>query len=557
MMRRKNIYPLFLILTGAFFLFSPLARAQQEEIKKEVKVVKPYEPVLSGARKINIPPVTEDTTKYHPSIHYQISPHPMMMPYQPRPIKPARMTGESIPRLYKSYLKLGIGNYITPLAEISITSLRSRDHAYGFYLGSLSSYGNVKLGNGKKVDGNYGNTNLMFYGKKMYRNSVNIGGSLFLNRNRNYFYGYNPVLDTVLSKDDIKQAYLDPGATIHLYSTHADSNHLNYDFRIRYDYFSDKYSNYQHGVKFKAGIFKMLQKKTLGLNADVSYFYTNMYSTGDYMTIANIEPWYFQSTSEWRIKASIVGTVDAMQGNTTVRLYPRVRFQFKIIPGYLLAYLGMDGGMKVNDYQTITSINPYIKPGLYVQNSDRKMDFYLGLSGSFAPGTAYKLYGSYALVDNMPFFVNDTNGVGNQFYVLYDDVQIAHISGEFITQVGKKLSLRLWGRYNSYTMSSIPKPWHEPELKASFGLRYDLREKILLTADMMYIGKRFALSPDPIPQTILLKSYPDLNLGIEYRYRKILSFFLRLNNMAGIRYETWNQYPTQGFFIMGGFTYSL
>ncbi|HHJ09306.1 MAG TPA: hypothetical protein ENK25_00235 [Bacteroidetes bacterium] len=555
-MRNNLTYRLLYIFIGFFLLISLTTSAQKEEIRKEVKVVRPYEPVLSDAWKINIYPVTKDTTKYHPVIKYEIDPKPMMIPYHFKPIKPARMEGESIPRLYKNYLKLGIGNYITPLAEISISSLRSLDHACGFYLGSLSSLGKVKLANGKKVDGNYEDMKMMFYGKKMYRSST-IDGTLFLKRDKVLYYGYNPLLDTALSKDNIRQVFLNPGADVHYYSTHTDSTHLNFDFRLRYDYFSDKYSHYQHGVKLNANLFKMFDGKTVGLNMDMNYFNADIYPVGKFNTVANIEPWYFQSSDEWRIKASITGTVDATQENTIFRLYPKIRFQFKIIPEYLMAYLGVDGGMKINDYQTIVGVNPYIKPGLHVHNTDHKMDFYVGLSGSFVPGTEYKLHGSYSLVDNMPFFVNDTNRVGNRFYVQNDDVQVARVSGEFVTQAGKKLSLRLWAEFKDYSMSYLYKPWHMPGVNASLGVRYNLMDKILVTADMIFIGKRYVLSPDPVPDVITLKAYPDLNLGIEYRYRKILSFFLRFNNLAGIKYQNWNQYPTQGFFIMGGFTYSL
>ncbi len=557
MMRSTLTYRLLFVLTVSFFAGPPALFAQQEEeIKKEVKVVKPYEPVLAGARKIDIPPVTRDTTQYHPVIKYEITPHAMMIPYQPRPIKPARMAGESVPKLYKSYLKLGVGNYITPMAEISIASLRSRKHAYGFYLDTRGSFGNVKLTNGKKVDGDYGTLKAMFYGKKIFRYS-NLEGSLFLNRDRLLFYGYNPFLDTTLAKDNIKQAFLNPGASVHYYSTRADSNHLNFDFRMRYDYFSDKYSHTQHGVVLDTRLFRMFGGKTLGLDLDVNYFNADLYPEGKYNTVASIEPWYYQSSGEWRLKASINATMDITKGNTTFRLYPKVRFQFKIVPDYLMAYLGVTGGTKINDYRSVTGVNPFVNPGLYVENTDRKMDFYVGVSGSIATGFEYKVQGFYDLVDNMPFFVNDTDRVGNRFTVVYDDVQVAGVSGEVTARAGRKLSLRLWAEYKDYSMSSLYKPWHEPAVKASLGGRYNLKDKILVTADVLFIGKRYALTPDPLPQAVTLKAYPDLNLGLEYRYRKILSFFLRLNNIAGIRYETWNQYPTQGFFIMGGFTYSL
>ncbi len=556
MMIYNKTYRLFLFLAALFLLNSQLI-AQQKEIRKEVKVVKPYEPSLSDVRKIDISPVIRDTVKYHPKVRYVISPKPMMVPFKARPIKPARLAGESIPRLYKSYFKLGIGNYITPLVEFNMSTLRSRDHILGFYFGSLSSYGKIKLNNDKRVNGGYGDTRGMVYGKKIFHYAT-LNGNLFVNRNRVNFYGYNPLVDTTLFIDSIRQSYFNPGANLRLYSIRADSNHLNYDLRVSVDYFSDKYNYYQQGIRFNGKLFNVFKGKTIGINTDVQYFNNNVLPFGHSDAVFSFEPWFFQSASEWRMKASIAATIDAREDNTDIRLYPRIRFQFKIIPDYLMAYLGMDGKMVVNDYQSIAGMNPYIKPGLYVHNTDHKMIFYLGLSGSLAPGTEYKLYGSYALVDGMPFFVNDTSNVlGNVFSVAYDDIQLAHLSGEFMRQAGKKLSLRLRAEIYKYSMSALYKPWHKPAFDASLGIRYNLQDKIILNADMMFIGKRYVRTLSSPLHVTMLKAYPDLNLSLEYRYRKILSFFIRMNNMAGIRYEIWNQYPTQGFLFMGGFTYSL
>jgi hypothetical protein len=86
---------------------------------------------------------------------------------------------------------------------------------------------------------------------------------------------------------------------------------------------------------------------------------------------------------------------------------------------------------------------------------------------------------------------------------------------------------------------------------------YNLRNKILLDASMNYMGERFAPGTSLDTEMITLKGFVDLNLGIEYRYTKLLSIFLRLNNILGARNYFWNQYPAVGFNAMAGFTYAL
>ena len=554
-MRRAFTYGVFVIV--AFLLPGMSLRAQRDTIRKEVKVVKPYEPTLSGARKLTVTPVIRDTSQYRPEITYSFHPHPMMTPFRPRPIKPARLQPESVPRLYKSYLKLGMGSHVTPLAEFYMSSLRSRDHLAGVYVKSLSSYGNVKLSNGKKVDGNYSILRTKVFGKKMFRYTT-VEGDLHFNNDKRLFYGYYPSLDTLLNKDNIRQNYLNPGISLGVHSTHADSNHVNYSAVVSYDYLLDRYDHYQHSVDMRAYLYKVFQGKTIGLQGEVKYFKSDLYPVGNYNANITFEPWFYQSTSEWRLKASLAATFDLTEGNTDIRLYPRIRFQFKIIPEYLVSFVGMDGGMNVNDRMSLIRQNPYLKPDLYVRNTDRKMVFFVGLSGSIAPGTEYKLYGSFSLIDQMPFYVNDTasGSLGNQFIVLYDDVQRLHLSGEFIGRLSESFSLYLRGAYDNYSMTVLEEPWHKAPFNASLGLGYNLQKKILVKADLAYVGARYAQDPFTHDR-ILLKGYPDLNLSFEYRYRKILSFFLNLNNIASVRYEPWNQYPSQGFFVMGGFTYSL
>ncbi|MFN6084250.1 MAG: hypothetical protein ACK476_04905 [Fluviicola sp.] len=47
----------------------------------------------------------------------------------------------------------------------------------------------------------------------------------------------------------------------------------------------------------------------------------------------------------------------------------------------------------------------------------------------------------------------------------------------------------------------------------------------------------------------------DMNLGVEYRYNKRISGFIKLNNIAAQRYQKWYNYPVQGFQGMVGATF--
>ena len=78
-----------------------------------------------------------------------------------------------------------------------------------------------------------------------------------------------------------------------------------------------------------------------------------------------------------------------------------------------------------------------------------------------------------------------------------------------------------------------------------FGASYNLRDKILVDANLFYTGKRYA--PEgfrrPLNSILIWMQTFRWNTVIQ----SFLSFFLRLNNFTAIEIPIWNQYPAQRF----------
>ncbi len=110
----------------------------------------------------------------------------------------------------------------------------------------------------------------------------------------------------------------------------------------------------------------------------------------------------------------------------------------------------------------------------------------------------------------------------------------------------------LRGNYYHYSMDLLEHPYQRPPFDISLTGVYNLRDKIVGRAELYIWGKRYARSNASVYETRELPAFADLNLHLEYRFTKVLSFFFSGNNLTASKYQLWNYYPVQRFRIMFG-----
>jgi hypothetical protein len=528
----------------------PLKVFSQGEIQKEVRVVKPYTPTLSEASKINFLPEISDTLRVNPDFGYKIYPKRYETQFKIVPIKPAKMVGLPLTKLYKSQLTLGVGNYLTPLAELTVNELRSKSTAFGLYLSHLSSTGKVKLENGKKVDSDYNDNLARIYGKKMFRRSI-FEGDISGGYNSVLYYGYEPTIDTMLLRQNIKQKIYSAGTQVRYFSANPDSSHFSYDVGFAYDFTADNYKNSEHGfdldTKFK-GPFK---DAFVGGDFRIQYYKISTFIDTSSLII-DVNPYLTKQSSDWRF---LLGLNTAIE-TENIGVFPRAEFEFNIVRDVLIPYMGVGGYREVNTYRKILFENPFIKPGTLFMNTDYSLIGFAGIKGRYSSKMAFNLKASYSRIYNMYFYVNDNNDtLRNQFIPEYDNVSLMTFNGEVTWHKSEKLQFILKGNYYKYSLVFLEKPWLRPSFELAFNTAYNLKEKILVNGNLFFTGKRYAkgIGAEPIE----LKPYLDANISVEYRYTKILSFFVRINNLTASKYQIWNQYPVQRFQFIAGFSYAL
>lgn len=549
-----------LVITISFIctlLFFNKVAVSQVKPDNNVNIIKPYDPTVGDAYKINLLPEINDTSGVKNNFSYKVYPKQLPVDFQVLPINPAKMVGEPISKLYSTYLKAGYGNYNTLLGEAGVNMLRSKNYAGGIYVKHQSSITKLKLANDFKSPASYSDNKVTLFGKKFFENST-LSGDASYSRSALHYYGYDTAYsDTVIEKKQIFQHYNTITGNAGLISNHTDSQHLNYDANIKYEYFEDNYKSYQNRFNVRTDLSSFYKTELIGGTIDLSWINKNSAIDTFNNALIQLNPWVNFTGDKWKIKCGLLMNVDTYTDSAFYHFYPTVMLQYNVIENFLIPFVGFDGGIIQNHFSKMAIENPYTRPGLQMQNTNNKINLNAGFKGNFSKKVSFLIKGSYGTYDNMYFFVNDTLGIGNYFDVVYDDVKLLHFNGEISYKNAEKLNVFLRGNYYKYTLKTLDKPWHKPEWDVTLATRYNLRNKIVVSLDLFCLGERFAPNFRTPDSPYKLKSTIDANIGIEYRYSKVLSAYLNLNNITASKKYYWNFYPTQGFNLLGGLTYSF
>ena len=536
--------------------------AQIKPYNENVTVIGNFQPSLSDANKLNTQPVIADTTVTIPALNYNVLTRKYKTSYVTEPIKAARVGEASLTKLYKFLAKVGFGNYTMPYGEFYANNTYSKTFSIGAHLKHLSSSGKLKS---YAYPGNSENL-IDFYGKKTNKKNV-VGGSIAYKRNVYHYYGFKPddFLIQPTDKNIYKQRFNLINAYVYFNSTHhPDSIKLNYNFDLKYYYLNDYFTTSENGISFMGDVnkdlhlFKFTSSQVLGMMARVNYCFaqdTNVqYNAG----IITLKP-YIKTTFKgfsFNLGLDISANADS---STALHFYPLADVQFNIVKNILIVFAGINGNLTQNTFLNLTNENPFINSKTQISYTSKPYDIYGGIKSNISRTLNFSASVSYANYKNMPLYVNDTNTLyQNKFEVIYDNAKLLNVKGELAYQKDEKFKLLVGGNFYNYKMSNELKAWHKPIFDAYVDFFYSIHDKFIISANVTGRSNVYAKTYKGIDvKAKSLSGYADISLGFEYRYSKILSAFLNLNNITSLRYYKWNNYPSYGFNLMGGVTYAF
>ena len=557
-----------------------------QDINRELILVRPYEPSVYDAQKITTLPNLKDSFSIRPSFEYSIRSRRIDTRFDVSPITPAKLQPLPQPKLYHGYIKAGAGTLPNILGEVALNTVRNKDYAAGALFKLDGAGGKVKLGNDEKVFAGYNDLSGKIFAQKFFHSSI-LYGELGASGQTAYNYGYNTnavdktgaPIDTSFAKGDILKRYIFADAKIGLRSSHFKTEQLNYDVQLGFKHAHNKLDDMyvspdyipepdskgfvkynENAVNFKA----QLDNNMFGGNVNFDiYSRSHAFDSLRNNFAVDLNPWFMLDNDSIRLQVGMrLAAYKEDDGNLQYKIFPKIEFQFTLLKDIFIPFVGIDGYLRPNTYRDIVTENPFITPGLSVPITNTKLQIYAGLKGTLTTKLSYYLRADFSTSEKEYFFVNDTSysRVQNYFTVVTDDLNTFSLKGELYFNPIESLDFGLKVNYFYYQPSKIKHAWHKPKYTLEFLAKYNLRNKVIVNFDIMSIGKRYAqafYNPVDEDQFFTLKSAVAFNLGVEYRYTRSFSLFLKLNNLSGATYERWNFYPSHRFNMMGGFTYSL
>jgi len=559
-----------LLCVSLLLLFAINASAQRKLPEDTFRIIKAYQPILIDANKIESQPEINDTIKLETELEYSFINKQVPVSFEVEPISPAKIKGEPLVKLYDGYVKAAVGNALVPFGEIYYNNNRSSKYS----IGGHASFANQNEIN--KIDGSdMQKAHVELFGKRFWKQntfSANVG----YDRHDFNYYGFYELSEFSpnigFNTSNLEQSYDRLNGALSLKSTKQDSFNLRHHIQLNYNMIQNANNDAENNILIDANLNQIKNSELYNLDVLVDY---NKYGDFDGTTIVGLKPQINTIGEKFRISAGL-GIYANSANETDFHFYPLAELKYNVIEDVLIPYAGVKGEVRRNNYNSLTLENPFVSNFIGLINTNEKYNVYTGIRGTLSSDISFNVSGAYVRTEDAPFYVLPASDIFNplalsidlfsasQYNVIYDDLSEIRLRGELVYRLSDKLQINTLGEYFNFDTDDEQEAWHRPEIKISASARYDLMEKIIVRSELFYWGEQYAKTDlidmstsQLINRTTTLDPIFDANLGFEYRYTKRLSAFIQFNNIAGINYERYQNYPNQGFNVLGGLSYAF
>lgn len=318
-------------------------------------------------------------------------------------------------------------------------------------------------------------------------------------------------------------------------------------------------------------------------DANLSGFYgyladEDAYSKSYFML--TLSPYYQWQNNVFRARAGadiVVGKMNLYDDDNRIHVSPRLELDIDIVDGAAI-FVDISGGKTLNTLSSMAAQNRYSDPmGLHFNTFspfDGRAGFKIGPFGGFSA----QLYGGYGL------FKGDVNSFhpsalvspynqenvqsyrvteyyniksrgsyfGAELAYKYRSLVEAKATLQYAPESGDEVNLNKW--YHCYPLDGLD----GPNKIFSLDLRAFPIKPLAVELGLQYRGGRCYMEDDITPDDVTRLIYQDmddalnLHAGASYRFDKVLTLWVKGNNLLNRKWDYMPGMGVQGFNLMGG-----
>lgn len=527
-----------------------LAFAQNKDkgaVNETVEVVKQYEATIQDAQKVNIQPNVPEVEESKPKLDYNVPGRELKdFAFEAGPVRPLTMSKEKLERFNNSYIKLGFGTQLNPLAELAYNDDKTKDLRFGLFYNhnSAASYKN-KLQR-------YSDDEIGVYAK-YFPKSIEVGGGFTFHNYRTHFYGIDSSYgsDTVFKAPDVRQVFRTYDLQLYLRNAKSNKAGINYSQTLQFNALQETFGHANEW--FIAGqtnlnkSFAKYHTAFIDFNFDVSRLKNDSLVLTRGIFTPSIG--YSFNNDDWKGHAHFGFAADP----TGIYFVTDIHVEKRIYMHNLIVYGGFARRYQKNSLESLILNNNFIQNSVAIRNSPVD-DFNAGIKGT-VENFSYDLAFNLMRIKNFALFNNDPTDV-KRFRVVYDPntwIYNFHFEAGYNTK--EWLRILLLGDVNLYELKTEQRPWFNPPFKLTLRANYTWKNKLVAGMDLYAISPMYGRTTSGAEQR--LSGTVDLNLNVNYIFNKHLSFYISGNNLFNIKYQQWLNYRSFGIIGNIGAKYSF
>jgi len=469
--------------------------------------------------------------------------------------------------LYPGWVRVGYGNFLSPLIEGRYLSTQSSEWQYAtkFY---HQSFGKGPL---RWMDEESKESHTQLAGDVSYfLDESELYAALDLKRDAFTFYGRD--LGFVIPPNvDFATPYFAPNkqlkGDLRLGIRDLDKvGRIGYTGEIVLGAFKDSYAVREQELGFE-GKGEFRPSKDMMATLGVSYFTT---ATEDLKYDLNrnyfsLRPEGHYDYGDFHFSAGVVLVSDndsVAESKQGIRIFPVLKSTYQVSEN-LQVNAAISGDVERNTYRSFVQENSFLGPSDQLLNTVTTFEFAAGVEGLASHNLVYRAGLAVRRQSNLHFFVNSFADTA-RFELVYDQqATVLQFNTDVEYSVSEKYKVTAQFDFFHYNLSTLQTAWHRPTWAASMNHRIAPFKNLSLQANLQVLGGLKArglgqiVTLPPQSEVVKLPVVVDLQVNLEYQINSRFAVFANGANLLNRNNLRWMNYPVRGIQGVGGLSFKF